>query len=318
MKVPVVSILTPVYKGERFIGHAIASALRQTYSHIELVIVNDGSPDTSAEVIRPFLSDPRVKYIEQTNSGVAAARNTALAYATGDYVGFLDQDDEWLPDKLALQVSFLQSHPDIALVHGRQVSMDDSGSILDRDFINIEAVSGHCFPLLFDKNRIAVLTVLARRSAITEAGGFNPRASRADDYELWLRIALKHPIGFIEQPVARYRVHGDNASHDAFRMTIADLTAIESVMADLPGVREAVTDAAIRTRLYDLHWQLGNWHMWKHQDFKKACDHFRKAIHLRPLSRAAWRRLLWCSLSPQQRRTLAWWGTRLGLGDSGQ
>lgn len=61
MKVPVVSILTPVYKGERFIGHAIASALRQTYSHIELVIVNDGSPDTSAEVIRPFLSDPRVK-----------------------------------------------------------------------------------------------------------------------------------------------------------------------------------------------------------------------------------------------------------------
>lgn len=312
MKAPVVSILTPVYKGKNFITHAIESALGQTYQHIELVIVNDGSPDNSAEVIRPFLADPRVKYIEQANAGVATARNTALAHATGDYVGFLDQDDEWMPDKLSLQVNFLESHPDIALVHGRQVCIDDTGPILDSDFIHIEAVSGHCFPLLFEKNRIAVLTVLARRSAIAEAGGFNPQASRADDYELWLRIAFRHLIGFIDRPVARYRVHGDNASHDTFRMTVADLTVIESVLGELPGVRDAISDNAIRARLYNLHWQIGNWHMWKHQDFKQAREHFRKAIYQRPFFPAAWRRWFWCSLSPEQRRALAWWRTRLG------
>lgn len=308
---PLVSILVPTYRGECYIAQAIDSALAQTYSHFELLIVNDGSPDRVVEVIQPYLTDTRVKYFEQPNAGVAAARNTALGHAKGKYVGFLDQDDEWLPHKLALQVEYLEAHPDIALVHGRQDCVDNDGQLLADDFINIEPISGHCFPQLFEKNRIAVLTVLIRHAAIREAGGFNPRASRADDYELWLRVTLRHPIAFLDQVVARYRVHGTNASHDAFQMTEADLVVMDSIMSQRMLVAAQVGSASIRGRLAALHRELGEWQMWKMQDFPQAKHHFTQALRNDPFTPASWRALLWCTLAPSQRTALSWWSTRL-------
>src|ERR1700694_2006522 len=105
-----VSVIVPVYRGERYIGQASKSALAQTYENFEIVIVNDGSPDDSIARIRPYLHLPNVKLIEQDNRGVAAARNTGIRNASGQIIAFLDHDDLWLPDKLALQVAHLASH----------------------------------------------------------------------------------------------------------------------------------------------------------------------------------------------------------------
>lgn len=311
MTSPLVSILTPVYKGEHFISSAIKSVLAQTYQNFELLIVNDGSPDESADVIRPFLADPRIRYFERPNAGVAAARNCALSHATGKYVGFLDQDDLWLKDKLAWQVEFLESHHDVALVHSRQKYIDESGGEVETDFINIEPVSGNCFPQLFEKNRIAVLTVLIRRAAILEVGGLNPLAARADDYELWLQVSLRHPIAFLDKVVARYRVHGTNASHDSFQMTEAELVAINSILAQRELIASKVGKAAIRRRLATLHRELGEWQMWKMQNYIQARHHFAAAAYNDPFSIDRWRPLLWCSLTQAQRTALSWWGAKI-------
>ena len=312
MENPTVSVLVPVYMGERFIAEAIESALNQTYRHLEVVLVNDGSPDKSSDVIRRYLSDSRVRYLEQPNGGVAAARNSALRASSGKYVAFLDQDDLWLPDKLERQVAFLETHPDAALVHARQDYVDDNGRRVESEFINVEPVKGQCFRALFDRNRIAVLTVLARRSVIEEVGGFNTLASGGDDYELWLRISWNYPIGFLDQIVGHYRVHSNNVSHDAFRMTVTDLAVIDSILRDLPDVRKRFRLAANR-RLFELNWQLAGWYMWRFQDFVAAKRHLRQALAAVPWSSKAWRRFAWCSLTANQRRTLAWWWTRIGL-----
>ena len=108
MALPLVSIITPVYNGEKYLLEAIESALAQTYKNFELLIVNDGSTDNSKSIISAYLSNPKIRYFEQQNAGVAAARNLALRYANGKYIGFLDQDDLWLPDKLSTHRDVLQ------------------------------------------------------------------------------------------------------------------------------------------------------------------------------------------------------------------
>src|SRR5262245_58002873 len=106
-----VSVIMPVYRGAPYVGAAIESALAQTYDSMELVIVNDGSPDDSACEIARFLPHPRIHYIEQNNAGVANARNTAIDHSSGCFIALLDQDDLWLPTKLERQVAHLDAHP---------------------------------------------------------------------------------------------------------------------------------------------------------------------------------------------------------------
>src|SRR5690349_14699879 len=113
---PLVSIILPVYNGERFLAQAIESALAQTYSRYELVVVDDGSTDASGEIARSY---EQVSYIWQKNGGSGAARNRGLEAISGDYVAFLDADDLWLPDKLDLQMGYLLDHPHIGYTIGR-------------------------------------------------------------------------------------------------------------------------------------------------------------------------------------------------------
>lgn len=306
-----VSILTPVYLGEAYVAESIESALSQTYPYFEIIVVNDGSPGNCRELVRPFLSDSRVRYVEKENGGVASARNAALAVAVGEFIGFLDQDDLWLPDKLEKQVRFLDAHPECAFVHARQLYIDSSNRPIDREFINIEPIRGDCFSLLFERNRIGVLTVLARKHAVEEAGGFNVSSSGADDYEVWLRISFRRLVGFIDEPVAAYRVHDCNASHDPIKTTEADLAVIESVCRSLPNIEEKISRELIRKRRFKLHWELGGWYSWQERNISEARRHLRAAVLIRPLSLMVWTNLLWFSLTKQMRRQFSWWRRKL-------
>jgi glycosyltransferase involved in cell wall biosynthesis len=174
MTTPTFSILMPVFNGAAHVGQAIESALVQSYPNFELIIVNDGSTDNSAQVIHPYLADPRIGYIEQPNGGVAAARNAAIRVAKGRYIGFLDQDDLWLPEKLRLQVQYLDDRPDVGLVHANQSHFDSDGRTTRLPFDDgFAKVSGWCFRDLFIRNRIAVLTVQASRSDLDRVGPLN-------------------------------------------------------------------------------------------------------------------------------------------------
>ena len=227
----------PVYQGERFVATAIGSVLAQTYPAIELVIVNDGSTDKSAAIIKQFLPHPKIRYIEQTNSGVADARNTAIGNSSGALVALLDQDDQWLPDKLACQVDYLETHPDVSFVHTRVECIDAIGAACSCiGAIADYPYQGRRVGQLLLGNRITASTVLMRASCIDNTGMFDQRFAPADDWELWLRIARLHTVGFIDSATALYRIHGANVSNDRVTMQRAALKVIDSIAQRFPEV----------------------------------------------------------------------------------
>jgi len=129
---PLVSVNMVVFNGERFIGEAIQSILDQTYTHFELVIMDDGSTDNTNIIVNSF-SDPRIQFItSEKNNGIVHARNTALDISKGDYIAILDADDISLPARLEVEVSFLESNPEFGLVGGRAELIDENGEGLNK------------------------------------------------------------------------------------------------------------------------------------------------------------------------------------------
>lgn len=300
-----VSIIIPVYNGEKYVSEAIKSALAQTYKNIELLLINDGSTDSSADVIRPYLNDNRIVYIEQQNAGVASARNTAIGVAKGKYIGFLDQDDLWHKNKLEEQVAILENDENIALIHSKQDFIDSQGNKINFNWII--GGTGDCFADIFIKNKIAVLTVLIRKTILDKIGLFNERLSGADDYEMWLRVTLRYPIKYIDIPLATYRFHDNNISKNSFKMTILELNTINSIISNYPDIFKKITKNTIRNRLYLLNTQLGEWYSWHDKNFHQARKHFGIAIINNPFNLTTYPLFFNCFLSKQQRKTFNWY-----------
>jgi glycosyltransferase involved in cell wall biosynthesis len=315
---PKVSIIMPVYNGERFIVDAIESALVQTYTNFEVIIVDDGSQDRSHDKIEPYLALPNIRYIRQKNGGVAAARNAAIACASGELIGFLDQDDVWAPHKLEREVRYLAEHPAVGLVHAYQGYIDRAGKEITNPKDWVAPLEGACFAELFQRNRIAVLTVLLRKRCLEELGVFNENIPGADDYELWLRLARRFEFGFVPDVLAYYRIHQDNVSHNAFKMTTRELQALESVLARDHSVQAELGSRTVNRRLYPLNRGVAEWSMWQEQNFEKARGFFRKALGQNWRHWPSWKGFFWCSLTPSQRRAWTWYGRRLKVFGSGK
>ena len=303
-----VSIITPVYNGEQYLSEAIESALAQTYKNFELLIVNDGSTDNSTDIIRPFLKDSRVIYIEQKNAGVAAARNTAIKQARGKYIGFLDQDDLWLPEKINTLVTFLEKNVEWALVHTPQIYIDNLGNEIiayEKDFVR--NISGDCFKELFEGNKIAVLTTLVRKELIEKVGGFKPDVSRADDYLLWLELSYQYIIGYVDIPLVKYRLHDTNESYNSLKMEIAELGALINVLDNYPGARKRLGRYTIRERLYSIYLVIARSYLWLSFDKPNAHKYYRQALKYKPWKFNTLKDYFWTGLSDQQRKNISWY-----------
>lgn len=206
-----VSVVIPCYNQAAYLGSAIESALEQSYPSVEVLVVDDGSTDGPAAVAGRY---PAVRYLCQANAGPAAARNAGLRDCAGEYVVFLDADDVLLPDALWIGVGRLRECPACAFVAGRfrYVKADGSPSaeqpppFVERDH----------YRELLQKNFVAMhATVLYRRAAVTEVGGFDPALRGCEDYDLMLRVARRAPVHTYPEVVAEYRRHASNATHDA-------------------------------------------------------------------------------------------------------
>ncbi len=142
---------------------------------------------------------------------LGAARNAAIEKAEGKYIAFLDCDDIWLPEKLEKQVSLLDSNKELGLVYSDSYVIDGNGDLRENAyFYGIKPFRGNAFNELFQFNFIPMLTVAIRREVLDKVGVFNPRYEMAEEYDLWLRIAEYYPIDFIEQPLAKCRVHAES------------------------------------------------------------------------------------------------------------
>lgn len=198
-----VSIIIPTYNRANVIKRAIDSVLRQTYNSYEIIVVDDGSTDETGLLIAD-IQDARIRYIAlEENRGVAHARNVGIQEARYDYIAFLDSDDEWLPDKLELQMRlFRNSSENIGMVYCRMGGLTRDGKerfVCPAQLFSRELLEGDMFRFLLRQNVIGTPAVIVRRDCLEQVGGFKETIQCLEDWEWILRIAGKWKIGFVDQ-----------------------------------------------------------------------------------------------------------------------
>lgn len=312
---PKVSIIIPVYKGEAFIRETMLSALDQTYTHIEVVVVNDGSPDNSEQTVADLLRDPRIKYIKQRNQGVAAARNAGIRASTGELIAFLDQDDLWLPEKLALQVRCLGENPDVGLVHGNVRFVDKEGRRIhereDRWDVDARLATGRCFPVLFDMNRLAMLTVCMRRECFDMIGPLREDIPGVDDYEYWLRLSRRYAFAHLERPLALYRLHGANESLvNWLPQHVKTLQAIDGIFEQQPEARSELDSRRVGRRIHELARLIGD-DYYRRNLHTEARPYLRRALRYRPFTPSTYWELAVGALPSRILTSLRWYAHKL-------
>lgn len=210
---PTFSIVIPLYNKVRSIAGTVASVLSQTFPDFELIIVDDGSTDGSAEEAAR-LTDPRIRLVRQANGGVSAARNTGIELADAEYIAFLDADDRWLPTYLEAMYALTRDFPGagmFGLAYWQQAQghqyRDDFG--LPADFRGyIPSYFAHAVRhFLFWTSAVVV-----KKSALQQSGGFNPAIHFGEDLDLWFRLALDHSVAFYNKPLAVYDKDAENRS----------------------------------------------------------------------------------------------------------
>jgi len=196
---PQVSIVIPVRNGERFLREALDSTLAQTRADFELIVVDDGSTDTTPEILADTARrDPRVRVQQQVAAGLTAAINAGCAVAEGPLIARMDGDDVMLPDRLERQVAYLDAHPEVALLGGGIVLVDETGREIDRE-------PGRPELDFLVRNELTHATVMMRADAFRALGGY--RLDQSEDYDLWLRFDEGYGVAALAEPVIRYRLH---------------------------------------------------------------------------------------------------------------
>ena len=202
-RMPRVSVVIPVFNAAPLVASALRSVFAQTFSDFEVIVVDDGSEDHEALTAAIAEFSGHVRCIRQVNGGPAMARNTGITASTGELVAFLDADDEWLPEKLARQVEYFDRYPETGLLHTAVVHGTRHGGASDGP-----PRSAFC-ALYHTDFFINTLTVMMPRRVLEEVGGFDERREiHVEDWDLWLRTAARHPIGYISTPLAHHRRGG--------------------------------------------------------------------------------------------------------------
>lgn len=241
---PLVSVIVPAYDVTEFIGEALDSVLAQTFHDYEIIVVNDGSPDTEAleRALAPYMS--RIVYIKQENRGVSAARNTAIQAARGSLLAFLDADDTWLPNYLEVQVARIQADPTIDVLYPN-VMMFGGPAEAGEEFMMACPSSGDVtFERLISQECNVSNCSIARRDTIMRVGLFDESLRSCEDFELWLRVIKRGGrIAYHRDVLARYRRRSGSLTADPIGLARNVVRVVEQVkhtMELTPSERAAV------------------------------------------------------------------------------
>lgn len=213
---PLVSIVLPTYDRLPYLRGAVGSVLAQTYARWELIVVDDGSADGTADWVRG-IGDERVRLLARPHRGrIPVLRNEGVREARGEYVAFLDSDDAWRADKLGLQVAAHRAHPDVRWSYSGRTVVDAAGRVIpDERLAPWRPVSGRIARrLLVHEAMVALPSVLAERALLEEAGGFDESLPFSTDYDLWLRLALRAECLALPEPLVRIRLHPAQSTRD--------------------------------------------------------------------------------------------------------
>jgi glycosyltransferase involved in cell wall biosynthesis len=227
---PRVSVIIPTYNRAHLIGQAIDSLLAQTYHDFEVIVVDDGSTDNTQAVLSRY--GDRITYIFQKNAGPSAARNTGIRASKGELLAFLDSDDMMSPTKLALQVAYLEAHPEVGVVYSGWQYLSEDGTTVqgevrpDREgeILKDLLVEGYLFP---------PVAALMRRECIDRVGVFDESLPTYEDPEFWIRIALAgYRFGCIEQPLCQWRMTSGSLGNDLVKLEHTFPIVLQKVFSD--------------------------------------------------------------------------------------
>jgi hypothetical protein len=257
---PLVSVVIPVFNGAKYLCAALDSALGQTYERLQVVAVDDGSTDSSPDVLASYGS--RLIVVRQRNAGVAEARNAGIRTSEGELIAFLDQDDWWLPEKVEKQVARFRADPDLGLVHTGILQYSEwDGAFVDPVYPTDGSgrLQGRCYEQLLLGNGLFNSSVMIRRPVLAASGMFDPalRGNTVQDYDLWLRIARHHPLGYIPEQLAALRLHGEQGTWDRRAMLGDELRLLERTV----GPRGLRVSGPMRARVARLLDELGVAHL---------------------------------------------------------
>lgn len=275
----IVSVIIPTYNRASLIGRAIKSVLNQTYQKFEIIIVDDGSTDNTREVAKKFQErDKRIKYFKHAiNKGGGAARNTGIRNSKGEYIAFLDSDDEWYPEKLEKQIGiFNKNDENLAAVYSGSFYIDCRSGMAKRE---IPKKKGYILEDLLKKNVVVggASPVIIRRKCIESVGGFDERLPSRQDLDLWIRIARCYTFDFIPYPLIKiYRDHGlvritDNRDAKIEGRAIL-YNKIKSDLEKKPKIHSLYFLETAKTYFYSEN----------QKDVRKAQEYFIKSIKITP------------------------------------
>lgn len=236
MNIDFISIIIPAYNAEQYIVQSIESVLNQTHKHFEIIAVNDGSTDTTEDLILSISKQypAKIKYLRQTNKGVSSARNRAIRESRGEYLAFLDADDIWLPNKLESLISAFTENPEVVLCYSDAYSITANGDLGDTLMRHNNPISGMVLPGLLEQNFILTSTVMLKRHCFFESEGFIECIHLGEDYHLWLRIARLWPVHYVNKPLVGYRLNHLGASKNEVAMRKSTISILLEFSAKFP------------------------------------------------------------------------------------
>jgi glycosyltransferase involved in cell wall biosynthesis len=276
MNAPLTTVVVTNYNYGRFLPHALDSVLAQSYPHIEVIAVDDGSTDNSHEVLRAYGS--RVRVIHQENRGISEARNRGIRESRGELVAFLDADDAWLPEKLSKQVAHLESG-DFGMVYCGLRCVDEDGNLLGE---TTDGLSGRVLRelALLEAPGIPASgsSALIPRRCFEVVGLFDPSLSTSADWDFWRRIACHFQIGLLREPLVSYRLHGASMHRNLDLFERDMLLAFERMFTDEAAKAVHPLERRARAKLY---MTLGG-SFFRARRWRKFIDYCSKSLILHP------------------------------------
>lgn len=277
---PTISVVVPAYNAGKTIQNTLESVLKQTFSDLELIVINDGSTDNTLEIL-DTIQDPRIKIFSYENGGLPVARNRGISQSTGEFISFIDADDLWTPDKLELQLTALQNHPEAGVAYSWSVFMDDKGEYFHAD--DPIYYEGNVFAKLLLRNFITHgSNLLIRRQAIESVGNFDLTVPPCADWDFYLRLAARWLFVVVPKPQIFYRQSSSSMSAKVEEMERCSLLVVEKAFQSAP---QALQHLKSQSLAYVYHYSAELWlrHSTNNRsDFKEANKKLWMAIRLYP------------------------------------
>jgi len=295
MSRPLVSVVIPTYNRAALLSQTLDSVSRQTFRDYEVIVIDDGSTDQTTRLIRG--RPESIRYVWQKQQGAGAARNRALEQAEGHLVAFLDSDDIWLPEFLSEVTGALLAAPQAALAYSNFRTVDAHGRLLRGH--RKPQYGGHVTVPLFASIFIHTSCVIARRDVILESGGFNEHLPANEDYDLWLRLSLKHPFVSLPKSLCLRRSHNGSLSRNGNIHNLISKARLLEQFYEQYGNDTIPTDLA-RRRLAKTYYTAGKTSA-RSRHFTESVDLLRRSLSHAVLAKA-WP---WYLLSKALRGTAA-------------